>query len=114
MKNHMGQTPGTWQPSRGTARSSLQAGAKHSATNDGYLTPLHTVCRSGDVGTVGVLVEAGADQDARDVLDRQPMYVIGCHRVSSLPALLSTASRHISSQWASTCLLLLIRTCGDT
>ena len=88
MKNHLGRTPlhvAAQQGHSAVVLALLQAGAKHTATDDGGLTPLHTACCSGDAGTVSVLIKAGAKRDAWDALDRQPIDVIGCHRVSSWP-----------------------------
>lgn len=93
MKNHLGRTPlhvAAQQGHSAVVLALLQAGAKHTATDDGGLTPLHTACCSGDAGTVSVLVKAGANRDAWDTLDRQPIDVIGCHRVSTWPAMPST------------------------
>ncbi|KAK9845637.1 hypothetical protein WJX84_006297 [Apatococcus fuscideae] len=83
VKNHLGRTPlhvAAQQGHSAVVLALLQAGAKHTATDDGGLTPLHTACCSGDAGTVSVLIKAGAKRDAWDMLDRQPIDVIGCHR----------------------------------
>ncbi|KAK9863000.1 hypothetical protein WJX84_009236 [Apatococcus fuscideae] len=83
IQNHLGRTPLHVAAQQGHSRvvtTLLQAGAKHTATDDGGLTPLHTACCSGDIATVSALVKAGAKRDAWDILDRQPIDVIGCHR----------------------------------
>ena len=62
--------------SAGDVRAYLQAGADHSARDNGGETPLHWAASNGRVDAIAALLEAGADPGARNKDDKTPFDLI--------------------------------------
>ena len=92
------------------ARELLRAGADPNARDEDERTPLFSAVLGGSVGLVGLLLESGADVDARDSRGFTALHFAAEEQLPAMTRLLP--SRRVSNAWPSALLILWAPVCA--